>query len=105
MIKEAVVEPGVDSRQDGDSPGDDASTPVASSSLVGRLWRFRSQYRDGRDAEKVLRGGAQAEHGHLRAGGRRGGEYGAECAGGKNHSVTAGGFNLGYAHARGFLAW
>jgi two-component system, NtrC family, sensor kinase len=51
----AIAQPVGESLRDDDSPGDDAPSAVASSSLVGRLWRFRAQYRDGRDAEKVLR--------------------------------------------------
>jgi two-component system NtrC family sensor kinase len=44
-----------DSRHDENSPGDDATAAGASSRLAGRLWSFRAQHRDVRDAEQVLR--------------------------------------------------
>jgi two-component system NtrC family sensor kinase len=45
------------SGQPGEDPGLDPSSAGATSpGLVQHLWRFRTQYREGRDVEKVLRG-------------------------------------------------
>ena len=44
------------SAQPGENPGlDPAATGATSPALVQHLWRFRIQYRDGRDVEKLLR--------------------------------------------------
>ena len=45
------------SAQPGENPGlDPSATGASSPALVQHLWRFRTQYRDGRDVEKLLRG-------------------------------------------------
>ena len=75
-----------------------------STDLVHHLWKFRTQYRDGKDADKLLRAAPEAGHGFLR---RQRGSRGERGAGGRadaDHPFHAGRSLLGSVDARGLLA-
>ena len=52
-----------------ESTGSHGEPRRSSPDLIQHLWRFRTAYRDGRDAEKLLRGATEAGNGPLRCGG------------------------------------
>jgi len=55
-VKSRKAEKEMAAAQPGENPGlDPAATGAASPTLVQHLWRFRTQYREGRDVEKLLR--------------------------------------------------
>ncbi len=57
LVSRQKVEKAAKSVEPGGNPGlEPATIGAASAALVQHLWRFRTQYREGRDVEKLLRG-------------------------------------------------
>ena len=57
LVSRQKMEKAATSAEPGERPGHDAPTiGAAAPALVQQLWRFRTQYREGRDVEKLLRG-------------------------------------------------